>query len=284
MPKKVVLQPVFCRIGTKRDLTKFILDYFPPPSTYDTYVEPFIGGGAIYWKAPRKEREVINDLDSDLIADYLLLKRIKSREFKTDLNTVPKLQRFLDDYEAGRLRKDADNLTGAIISRCNRFASKEDGPVFADSNPYRKLKKIDDYQERMKNTKILNKSYEKVINEYDGKDTFFYLDPPYEEKTKKLGTFYKHGGTTFDYEALAALLKTIKGRFLLSINDSPNIRRIFKGFYYKAFSVTKRNIKTGPGSVPRKELIIGNYVNKDLEERDEEEEDGGGVEETKEDM
>lgn len=257
MPKKVALRPFFCRIGTKRDIADFVMDYFPEEKDYDTYVEPFIGGAAIYWKKEPSEHEVINDLDSELVGAYRLLKGIKSRDFRTDLDSVDKIQRFVD----GTQRSDADKLTYQIVNRCNHFMGRETGKIFMKSNPYAKLKKIDAYQERMKDTKIENASYEKVIEKYDSPTTFFYLDPPYEEK-QSTGVLYKHGGKSFDYEKFRDVLAKTKGKWLLSINDSPNIRRIFKGFYYKAFTVKAKSkaisIQT-IGSKDRKELLIANY-------------------------
>jgi DNA adenine methylase len=255
MPPKAKLRPFFCRIGSKRDIADFVMDYFPEESEYDTYVEPFIGGAAIYWKKEPSEHEVINDLDSGLVKAYRLLKDIKSRDFRTDLNSAAKIQRFVD----GTLRTDADKLTAEIVNRCNKWMGKESGFIYQDSNPYGKLKKIDAYQERMKDTKIENMSYEKVLQKYDSPRTLFYLDPPYEE-TEKTGELYKHGGLSFDYEALRDHLDKVKGYWLLSINDSPNIRRIFKGYYYKAFVVKAKNTRSKSiGSKDRPELLISNY-------------------------
>jgi DNA adenine methylase len=257
MPKKVSLRPFFCRIGSKRDIADFVMDYFPDPEEYDTYVEPFVGGGAIYWKKEPTETEVINDLDSDLVGAYRLLQNTKARDFRSDLNSKEKIQRFVD----GPIRTEAEKLTYQIVDRCNHFMGKETGKIFQNSNPYGKLKKIEAYQERMKDTKIENKSYEKMLEKYDSPRTFFYLDPPYEEK-ESTGVLYKHGGMSFDFEALRKNLDKVKGFWLLSINDSPNIRRIFKGYYYKAFTVKAkskaRTIQT-IGSKDRKELLISNY-------------------------
>lgn len=248
------LRPVFCRIGTKRDIADYVIKFFPSPDSYDTYVEPFIGGGAIYWKKEPSKHEVINDLDSDLISAYRLLKSIKSRDFRTDLTSVEKIQRFVDSKHSS----DADKLTNHIVSRCNTFVSGlEKGKMAKSSNPSAKLQKIDVYQERMKNTTIENQSYEKVIQKYDDPRTFFYLDPPYEE-TKSDGGLYKHGGVGFDFEKMRAVLDRIKGKFLMSINDSSNIRNIFKGFFVKAF-VVKPKGNAGVGSKYRKELLISNY-------------------------
>jgi DNA adenine methylase len=252
MPK-VKLRPFFCRIGSKRDIADYVMKYFPDEEDYDTYVEPFIGGGAIYWKKEPSKREVINDLDRDLIAGYRLLKRIRTRDFRRDLKTLPALQRFIE----GPKRTDADKLTAQIVKRCNGFGGTPitiaKPKVYNESDPYAKLKKVDAYQERMANTTIENKSYEKVLSKYDGPRTFFYLDPPYEAS----GTLYgEHSG--FDFEALRKALDRVKGKWLMSINDSPNIRRIFKGYYYKAF-VVKSKGNAGVGSRDRRELLISNF-------------------------
>jgi DNA adenine methylase len=242
------LRPFFCRVGSKRDIASFVMDYFPDPDTYNTYVEPFIGGGAIFWKKTPTDTEVINDLDKDLIAGYRRLRDVKTRDFRTDLNTAPKLQRFVD----GPLRSDMDRLTAQLVTACNTFGAMGVGKIYTSSNPATKLRKLDEYQERLRGVKIENQSYEKIIAKYDGPKTFFYLDPPYEDS----GGLYKH--SAFDYEALRTVLSKTKGRWLLSINDSPNIRRIFKGFFFKSFTVkAKGSVKIGVAA--RKELLISNY-------------------------
>jgi DNA adenine methylase len=69
--------------------------------------------------------------------------------------------------------------------------------------------------------------YADVISRYDSTDTFFYVDPPY------LGHEGSYGRDIFsrdDFIALADQLGVIKGRFILSINDRPESRAIFKAF------------------------------------------------------
>jgi DNA adenine methylase len=232
-----------------------ILDFFP--DDFEVYVEPFNGSGAVYWaKEPADHKEVINDLDSKLVADYRLLKSADARDFRKDLNSAAKIQSFVDKPP----RTEADRLTYGIVSRCNRWMGKEEGLIYNDSNPYNKLRNLDLYQQRMRNTIIRNKSYEAVIKEFDSPKTFFYLDPPYEEK-KTTGKLYKHGGMSFDFEEMERILSKVKGKWLLSINDSPNIRRIFGGYYYYAFTIKAKGGLKSIGSKDRKELLISNYSN-----------------------
>jgi len=108
------------------------------------------------------------------------------------------------------------------------------------------------FKDKLKNTTILNKDALKVIEKYDSPKTFFYLDPPYENLKQN---DYKN---YIDPQELYNVLKNIKGKFLLSYNDSENIRNIFKEF-------DKHQIKTKYSRTqyikerPKTELIIKNY-------------------------
>jgi DNA adenine methylase len=106
------------------------------------------------------------------------------------------------------------------------------------------------YRERLKDTIILNTSYENVIKEYDSPTTFFYLDPPYENSKKTTSSRYE----SIDYTQLRDTLKSIQGKFLLSINDSPFIRELFKDF-------TIEEVETRYCLKQRRvvELLIKNY-------------------------
>ena len=61
-----------------------------------------------------------------------------------------------------------------------------------------------------------------------------------------------------DYEEMNKVLQNLKGMFLLTINDSPSIRKIFKGFILKPIFV-KSHSNTTIGGKDRKELFIMNY-------------------------
>ena len=95
--------------------------------------------------------------------------------------------------------------------------------------------------------------YQEFIARYDRVDTLFYLDPPYWncENDYGKGIFGKA-----DFDELAKLLKGIKGKFILSINDVPEIRQIFTGFHIKEVQTTY-TIGTQSGKAAA-ELLIGN--------------------------
>lgn len=107
--------------------------------------------------------------------------------------------------------------------------------------------------ERIKNVVIECLPYQDILCRYDGSHSLFFLDPPY-----RTGVQYRPG--TFsdeDYQSLAALCKSLRGKFLLTINDDPFIRDIFKDCNFIEQNVRYSISATSPNI--SKELIITNY-------------------------
>jgi len=111
-----------------------------------------------------------------------------------------------------------------------------------------------DYQERLKNTIILNEDYKKVIKKYDSENSLIYLDPPYEESDKS-----HYDNPIIDYNELLDILSNIKGKFILSINNSKKIRDLFQNFKIKKIKTKYTNPLTGGQSKKITELLITNY-------------------------
>lgn len=115
-------------------------------------------------------------------------------------------------------------------------------------------REVSDAHQRLANVMIENLNFEACITRYDREHTFFYLDPPY------FGVEDYYGDDLFsraDFERLAAVLKSVKGKFMLSINDKPEIRELFKDFKIDIAEVTYSCSK---GSRPKiGELLIKNY-------------------------
>ena len=94
------------------------------------------------------------------------------------------------------------------------------------------------------------------MERYDRSHTFFYLDPPhYDMKVYRLNFEPK------DFEALAQALARIKGKFLMSLNDHLQVRRIFKDFKIQpvALKYSCMGATSGGRAKSRGELLISNY-------------------------
>jgi DNA adenine methylase len=245
------LSTFFCRIGSKKPIVKDILKLIPD---HKVYIEPFIGSGAVFFSLPDyNTKKIINDLDKRLIDGYKILKKgvnipenYLENKSLDELNNIHKKE-----------TTEKDKLLSVLLD-CNTFSSKSgiNNKIYKTSTHKSKLNNLDEYKDVLKNVTILNQDYKKVIDKYDSPSSFFYLDPPYENSEN----LYKHG--SFNFVELADKLKNIKGMFLLSINDSKDIRELFKGFNIKQIKVRggAGENKVGLGTGVRNELLISNYV------------------------
>jgi DNA adenine methylase len=94
---------------------------------------------------------------------------------------------------------------------------------------------LEEIHERLSGVVIERLPFGKLVAAYDRPSTLFYLDPPYWdcETDYGAGVFGKA-----DFEAMARQLTGIKGRFILSLNDRPQVRRIFRRFTIEAVETT----------------------------------------------
>ena len=109
---------------------------------------------------------------------------------------------------------------------------------------------LEDVHERLSGVIIERLPYAEFIRRYGRPGALFYLDPPY------FGTEHYYGPDLFsaaDYEALREVLKASKARWIMSINDAPEIRATFTGC---AIEEVALNYGVGGGQRPAKELII----------------------------
>lgn len=245
---------IFCRIGKKHPIKDIVISKIP--DNFDLYVEPFVGSGIIYLNMNlENKKSVINDLDKDLIEGHKAIKKgITLDENNFTFSSDAKVQ---EDYYKKKHTNHNNKFIAEIIRTCGTFSGKGKGIIYkpiTKSNFKNKIKNAKKQKEYYKNTQILSTDYKNIIKKFDNSKTFFYLDPPYE----KSDTLYKDD--VVDLEAMANLLKNIKGRFLLSINDSPNVRNIFKNFDMTMLRVRgKGGEGKDIGGKLRSELLIKNY-------------------------
>src|SRR5262249_53730867 len=106
--------------------------------------------------------------------------------------------------------------------------------------------------ERLVRVQIENLSYQEILKRYDRPTTLFYLDPPYFDRK-----LYKFNLSNDDFEALSTRLGKLRGQFILSLNDVPEVRKMFSKFQIKAVSLA---YSSAPGGRKRfSELVISNF-------------------------
>lgn len=109
--------------------------------------------------------------------------------------------------------------------------------------------------ERLEHVIIENLDFEECIKKYDWEKAFFYCDPPYFYGARQPMIDF----SAKDHQRLAQALSNIKGKFLLSYDDCPEARRLYKGFNIKPVSrLTGINRKIIKNPV-FKEVLIANY-------------------------
>ena len=115
---------------------------------------------------------------------------------------------------------------------------------------------LEDLHTRLAGVVIECLDYAEFIGRYDGKETLFYLDPPY------WGCENDYGKELFgrdQFELMATQLQAIKGRFLMSINDAGAIREIFRGFEVNEIKTTYTVGNGDSRSAQRAELLVSNF-------------------------
>ena len=256
--EEIRLRPLFPRIGNKFALRNKILPLIPE---HTTYVEPFAGSSAIFFWKDKADHNVLNDLDKQVVAGLRLLKTAP-----TDPAKYPQPQTL--EAVKRQFVKPATTVPEKIVKRMivtssgfGGVAVTKPSGIYKTAGISRKVKKIADAREKLKGVEITSEDYAKVIRANDKPSTFFFLDPPYENSTKQMG-YAEHAD--FDFERLVDVLKHIKGKFLMTINDSPRIRDLFSAFYIKPFvadtNLNTANFTKGKNKAyERKELFVANY-------------------------
>jgi DNA adenine methylase len=244
-------------IGGKRLLRKAIISRFP--EQYDSYIEVFGGAAWVLFGIETPSGfEVYNDIDSDLVKLYRCVK-YHCQELQRELDFLLNSREMFNDFKS---QMQSTGLTD--IQRAARYFIMIKISYGSDRRSFgcidKNMIKIIDYlpqiQERLNKVLIENRSFDRLIKVYDKPGALFYLDPPYH------GT-EKYYDTKFDeqhHRLLCDILKGIQGRFVLSYNDDPFIRELYKDFNVESIS-RKSNLTGKYDNAPHdyKELIIRNY-------------------------
>jgi DNA adenine methylase len=237
------VQPPAAYLGGKRNLAARIVHRLRQVP-HRTYVEPFVGMGGVFLRRPWKSPvEVINDRSQDVSNLFRILQRHYVQLMDTlrwQVTSRAEFERLL----AARPETLTDLERAARFLYLQRlaFGGKIEGrnfgvdPVIPGRFDVTKLGPIlDAVHERLAGVVVECLPYEEVLRRYDRAGTLFYLDPPYHgcEGDYLPGLFGPR-----DFEHMAAMLERVRGRFLVSLNDTEEVRRIFRHFSIEAVPTT----------------------------------------------
>jgi DNA adenine methylase len=244
-------------LGGKNRVAQKIIALIPE---HNCYIEPFCGGAQVFFHKQPSNVEVLNDLDEEIfnflrvcqlhhqeLVRYLQFCTVSRKWFALFQAQDPKT--LSDIQRAARFFYLQKNCYGGLIKRQNFKISVEDGSNY---NAHRIPMVLHLAHERLLGVQLECLPYQEIINRYDRPDTFFYLDPPYFNRP-----YYKFNFDEKDYVELARLLGGLKGRFLLSLNDAPEIRKIFADF--KIHGLTFSYSSQRKAGKVYQEVLISNY-------------------------
>jgi DNA adenine methylase len=229
-------------MGGKSKLASYIVNLIP--KDIKIFVELFVGGGSVFFKRDKDPNilEVINDID---IKVYKIFIGLQNTSNYINNNINRKID--YDYYQSIKNKKDAVSLLE--VAKSSFYGQHHKGFTKSKDKIVNIKTDFSVYPNRLKNVVILNKDFRKVINTYNETDAFFYFDPPYEKAD--INNDYLDYVEPID---VFTAVKNIKGRFIISYNDSSNIRNIFKDY-----NITEVKTKYSLSKTTINELIITNY-------------------------
>ena len=260
------LKPLIKWSGGKNDEIKLFEKYFP--KNYNTYIEPFVGGGAVYFYL-NSNNAIINDVHIDLIDLYKCIQNGQIDNIYDFMENNPNDETtYYKIRDEMVINEPLDNAKRFYYQRKTCFR----GMLRYNKNgkfniPFGKYKTINynelknkNYEKLLNNTLIFNKNFDYIFENYNDENNFMFLDPPYDSE------FTDYGYCKFDKNEqikLHHLFTTTKNKCLMIIGKTDFIVDLYKDYivdeYDKKYKF-KLYDKRIDDKINTKHLIIKNYV------------------------
>lgn len=216
--------------GGKLSLISKILPLIPK---HHTYIEPFFGGGALYFAKEKSPSEIINDTSDFVINFYKVLKtNFEELKIKVDSTLYSRVtyKVCLVMYRMPHLFNDLQKAWAFWILTSQGFSgiigswSYDKDSAKAKTSNNKKLRFTKDLAKRLETTQIENTDALKVITSRDTINTFNFIDPPYINADQG----HYSGYAEEEYINLLNALTNIKGKFLLTTYHSEILNEYVK--------------------------------------------------------
>lgn len=215
--------------GGKHYMAKYLLELIPK---HDLYIEPFFGGGNMFFSKPPSKMEIVNDLADNIYALYkVIADENKYKKLQHRLELTPYHSKFRNDYKQKLneeltiedrafyyLYVNRTSFNGVGGFSCTKLIRNN---MIRSAYDYLSLiPQLDKIHNRLRNAVVENKDALELIKKYDDDDVFFYLDPPYIQSTRKSNQKYMIEMSDKDHEKMIDLILKSKAKIMLSGYDN----------------------------------------------------------------
>lgn len=273
-----LVAPFLKWVGGKRQLMTSIVEHLPEKITDYKYIEPFIGGGAVFFNLQPKSA-IINDFNEELINVYQVIK-VNLDELITDLKKHKNEAEYF--YSIRSLDRNGDFKKLTAVQRASRV-------IFLNKTCFNGLYRVNNAGEfnspfgRYKNPNIVNEPTLKAVNKFlnnnnieiksgdyseilkqTDKKCFVYLDPPYHPISESSNfTGYVQGGwnmyAQIDLKTACDELHKKGVKFLLSNSSADFIKDLYKDYKITIVKANRAINSNGADRGEVDEVLIRNY-------------------------
>lgn len=258
------LKPIVKWSGGKKDELNSITPYIP--NDINVYLEPFIGGGAVYFHL-NPERSVITDVHKDLIDFYQAIKDGHSNEILQYMENHPNEEGTYYSVRSSVPETPVENgckfyyLRKTCFRGMMRYNRKGEFNIpFGRYKTYNyDILKEPGYEDILQRTEVKRASFEYIFENYNDPSNFMFLDPPYDSK------FTDYGYCSFgkeEHKKLAQCFKETSIRCLMIIGRTPFIEELYEGYivgeYDKKYRFKLHSGRVGD-EINTSHIVIKNY-------------------------
>ena len=274
--------PMFKWSGGKRRETKHVFDLMP--HNFDTFFEPFVGGGAVWFELGHT-KNCVGDTHPEVINFYNIVKS-HGKEFIDDLNsyatnykntiveTKPKMREeykdLADSYYSWRDGQHTTNYDLAkrfYILRNLAFGGmlryNRDGKFNVPYGYYKNFKQLDwneDYKNLFKNTEFVNQNWLDTVSSASTSD-FVFLDPPYTREFTKYSAEGDFGEQ--QHRELAEWFASKSTQAMIILNKDDFTENLYSNFIQKeyefSYGVRYRKDRLNKDDVTTYHFVATNY-------------------------
>ena len=248
-------------VGGKRSLRDKILIRFP--LDYERYIEVFGGAGWILFHKPPDAFEVFNDANSNLVNLYRCVRQNPRKliyKLRYMINARDDFRYIVSQRKNGIFSRfhDYDRAAKFYYLIQYSYGHKTDQYCCKPVSMWKRFPLIERAAARLQSVAIENRDFEELIKLYDRPDSFFYCDPPYYSTE----SFYNDVDfSRKDHVRLRDTLLECEGKFLVSYNDCPEIRKLWdvQGIYIEETTRINNLALRYENGAEYHELFISNY-------------------------